>query len=158
LSENSLLILVRIRGTVNVRHDVSYALRSLRLNHVNNAVLLRMSPSLKGQLQKVKDYIAWGEISRDILIKLLKKRGRLRGDRPLTEGFLKDIGYSSLEEFADALLNGSISLNKLDGVKPVFRLHPPKGGYKRTVKKGVKEGGVLGYWGPEINKLIDRMI
>ena len=39
-----------------------------------------------------------------------------------------------------------------------FRLHPPKGGFERRgIKKTFKEGGVLGYRGKEIIKLIEKM-
>jgi len=39
----------------------------------------------------------------------------------------------------------------------VFRLNPPKKGYK-SIKKSYKEGGALGYRGEKINNLIQRMI
>jgi len=50
---------------------------------------------------------------------------------------------------ADAILSGKIMLHKVDNlIKPVFRLHPPRGGFKRTIKKPITQGGETGYRGP----------
>ena len=43
-------------------------------------------------------------------------------------------------------------------LSPVFRLHPPRGGFKGSTKKPYSDGGELGYRGPAINELIRRMI
>jgi len=39
----------------------------------------------------------------------------------------------------------------------VFRLHPPKKGFKGKVKRGYTAGGVTGYRGEAINDLIKKM-
>jgi large subunit ribosomal protein L30 len=59
---------------------------------------------------------------------------------------------------AQALLEEKVKLKDLKIIKPVFRLHPPKKGFKRSVKKMFNDGGELGYRGPEINELLLRMI
>jgi large subunit ribosomal protein L30 len=41
-------------------------------------------------------------------------------------------------------------------MKPLFRLHPPRKGYK-GIRNSVKEGGSLGYRGEAINDLAKRM-
>ena len=43
------------------------------------------------------------------------------------------------------------------GIKPVFRLHPPRKGYE-DIRLSVKEGGSLGYRGEEIKDLAKRML
>jgi large subunit ribosomal protein L30 len=43
------------------------------------------------------------------------------------------------------------------GVKPVFRLHPPRKGYE-NIKKTFAESGTLGYRGDKIGDLIKKMI
>ncbi|HEV2165782.1 MAG TPA: 50S ribosomal protein L30, partial [Thermoplasmata archaeon] len=43
------------------------------------------------------------------------------------------------------------------GLRPVFRLHPPKGGWRST-KKPFASGGALGYRGPAINDLARKMV
>ena len=76
---------VRVRGTVNVRRDIQETLRMLRLTRINHCVVIPDTPQYRGMLKKVKDYITWGEIDEETLKELLLKRGRLLGDRPVTE-------------------------------------------------------------------------
>jgi len=49
-------------------------------------------------------------------------------------------------------------LKDLPGVKPVFRLHPPRKGFKGSIKKSYRAGGEAGYRGEAINDLIRRMV
>ncbi|RLI23172.1 50S ribosomal protein L30, partial [Candidatus Bathyarchaeota archaeon] len=46
----------------------------------------------------------------------------------------------------------------LPDIKPVFRLHPPRKGFKGKIKKSFKAGGASGYRGEAINELLERMI
>jgi large subunit ribosomal protein L30 len=132
----------------------------LRLTRKFHAVIYPDSESLRGMLQVVKDWVAWGEIDRETLKELIVRRGRLIGNKRLTEEALKQIfNVSNLDELIDALMQGRIEWHKLDDkVKPVFRLHPPKGGFKGSIKKPYRSGGELGYRGSGINELLRRMI
>ena len=155
-----LYAIVRIRGIPDTPYDVEYTLRLLRLVRKHHCVLYLDKPSIKGMLYKVKDWVTWGEVDRDTLVLLLRKRGRVVGDRPLTDEFVRQkLRLSSVEELADKLLSGELEYHKLEsyGVKPVFRLHPPRGGF-RSIKKPYAAGGDLGYRGPAINELLRRMI
>ena len=149
---------VRVRGTVNVRHDIKKTLEMLRLNRVNHCVLVEESENYKGMLQKAKDYITWGEIEKDTLVELIKKRGRLIGDKPLDDEYVKSAtSYKSIEELSDAIIEGKIKYRELPEIKPVFRLSPPKKGYE-GIKRAYAVGGALGYRGKDINDLIKRML
>ncbi len=148
---------VRIRGSAGVRREIADTLAMLRLHRINHAVIIEETPSYKGMLQKAKDYITWGEIDKETIVKMIKKRGRLIGNKRITEDYIKnETGYSSFEKFAEGLLKGEFRFEDFD-MKPVFRLHPPRKGYE-NVKKSFKEGGSLGYRGEKINNLLERMI
>jgi len=117
---------IRVRGTVNVRHDIKKTLQMLRLHRVNHCVIVEENETFKGMLQKVKDYITWGELDKDTLVELIKKRGRLIGDKPVDDEYIKNsTPYKSVEEFAEAILDGKIRYRDLPDIKPVFRLSPP---------------------------------
>ena len=150
---------VRIRGSINVKPDIKKTLQMLRLTRVNHCVLIDgKNESYRGMLNKAKDYITWGEIDKEILIELIKTRGRLMGDKPVTEEYVKSAtSYNSIEKLADALVEGKIRYSELPNVKPLFKLNPPKGGYE-GIKRAYKVGGALGYRGKEINNLIRRML
>jgi large subunit ribosomal protein L30 len=157
-----LYVAIRIRGTLDVRPEVSQTLYMLRLRRKYTASLYHSSqPGITGMLKLAEDWIAWGEIDKVTLVELLRKRGRIVGDKPLTDSWVKEkLGLNGLDELAEKLLAGELYLNKLKeyGIKPFFRLHPPKGGFKGSIKRRYGDGGVLGYWGSDINKLLARMI
>jgi len=155
----TLYAIIRIRGTADVPPDVKATLRMLRLTRKFTAVIYPKDPTIDGMLKVVKDWVTWGEIDRETLKELILKRGRLIGNKPITEESIKEVTGMSVDELVDALLAGKVKWHKLDSkVKPVFRLHPPRGGFKRSIKKPVKAGGELGYRGTDINSLIRRMI
>ena len=152
------LAVVRIRGIVNVRKEIEDTLRMLNLQRNCHATLIDDRPSFLGMLRKAQNIITWGEVSKETISLLLKKRGRTIGDKPLTDEYAKKIGYESLDDLADAIYNLKVMLKDLPGVKPVFRLHPPRKGFKGSIKKSYRAGGEAGYRGEAINDLIRRMV
>jgi large subunit ribosomal protein L30 len=116
------------------------------------------NPVSKGMLQIIKDYTTWGEISKETLSKLLSSRGMLVGDKPITDEYLKSAtSYGGIEKLSDALLDNTVKYKDIPRVKPLFRLNPPKKGY-RTVKRSFVNRGSLGYRKEKINALIERML
>jgi large subunit ribosomal protein L30 len=147
--------IVRLRGEVNLRPEVKDTLAMLRIHRVNHCAVVGENHHYRGMIQKVKDYVAWGKIDDDTLAMLLEKRGRLSGNRRLTEQFLKEnTPYRSFREFASAVNSGSASLTDY-GIKPIFRLHPARGGLK-TTKKTAGQGGDVGFR-EDLADLIKRM-
>jgi large subunit ribosomal protein L30 len=155
----SKLIVLRIRGDVDLRDEIRQTLKMLRLHKVNHATLVEQSESYMGMLQKVKDYATWGEVDANVLEKLLVKRGKATGNKPINDKYvIGNSKFSSIKKFTEALAASKASVGDVRGLKPVFRLHPPKGGFGKKKKRSYSEGGQLGYRGKEINKLISRMI
>ena len=148
---------VRIRGRVDVPPDVKTTLKLLRLHKKFHATLVDDKPSYIGMLRKVQDYVTWGEINYATLALLLRRRGRLEGGAKLTDDYVKKYGFSSIEEFAKAIVEGKAKITDIPKLKPIFRLSPPSGGFKGTIKRHYKDGGELGYRGEAINELIERM-
>ena len=147
--------IVRLRGEVNVRPEIKDTLQMLRIHRVNHCVIVNEDPHFRGMIQKVKDYVAWGKIDDDTLAMLLERRGRLSGNRRLTDQFLKEnTSYRSFKDLAVAINSGSVSLKEL-GLKPIFRLHPARKGLK-TTKKTAQQGGDMGFR-QDLADLIKRM-
>jgi large subunit ribosomal protein L30 len=149
---------IRVRGTVNVEPNIKRTLQLLRLTKANHCTLLEENSKYKGMLQVAKDYVTWGEIDKNVLSKLITTRGKLEGDKDLTDKFLESAtSYGNIEKLSQAIIDNKFKYKEVPGVKPIFRLNPPKNGYK-GIKRSFNRGGTLGYRGKEINKLIDRMI
>jgi large subunit ribosomal protein L30 len=110
-------------------------------------------------IEKVKDFVTYGEIDKSMLVILLKKRLRMKGNgnKRVSEDDLKKFtGFNSFEEFAEALINGKIVLKQFKVFHPFFRLRPPSKGLKSIKEHWPK--GDLGYRGKDINELLKRMI
>jgi large subunit ribosomal protein L30 len=116
---------IRVRGTVNIKPDIKKTMQLLRLTRANHCVLLEENAVYKGMLQMVKDYTTWGEINKETLTKLLSTRGKLIGDKPLTEEYLKKAApYHSFEKLSEAIMENKVKYKDIPEVKPLFRLNP----------------------------------
>ena len=151
-------VAVRIRGLSDISQETKDTMMMLRLTRNCHATILDDRPAYKGMLQKSKNCITWGEATKETVASLLKKRGRLPGDKKLTDEVAKELGYDSLDALAEAIVNVEVDFSSLPEVKPVFRLSPPSKGFKGKVKKSYAAGGEAGYRGDAINALVKRMI
>jgi large subunit ribosomal protein L30 len=149
---------IKIRGSISAQRQARETLELLRLTKNNYGVLVESSPSMIGMLRRIQSYVTWGEISNDTIGAMLLKRGRLSGDKKLTEEYAQKAGYKSLSELAAAIGSCKVAYRDLQGVQPVFKLHPPKRGFKGKTKKSFRAGGEAGYRGEAINDLVTRMI
>ena len=149
---------IRIRGLVNLKPDIKKTLNLLNLTRANHCVVLDETPSVKGMLQVAKDYITWGEIDQKTLTNLITSRGRLIGDKALTNDYLKSsTSFDTINNLSDAIINKKFLYKEIPSIKPIFRLNPPKKGFE-GIKRSFSNKGALGYRGKEINNLIERMI
>lgn len=153
------IVVIRVRGTVDRNISVKKTLQLLRLNKTNHCVIVDDRDTYNGMLQKAKDLITWGELDSKTMKKLLVKRGRLEGGEQITEDYIKNnTQFSSIDDFIDKFLQFKADLSDIKGMKPIFRLHPPRKGHERGgVKYPFTMGGVLGYRGNDINNLIMKM-
>lgn len=144
---SNLIAIIRISGMVKVKKDIVGTLNRLKLRRKYSCVLIDSNnKGLMGMLEKSKYHIAYGTINKDILIKLIKERGKnIKGDK-------KELKLEA-EKIAEELFRGK-KLNEF-GLKSFFRLHPPRKGIdsKKSYPKGV-----LGNNKEDINKLIERML
>ena len=151
------LAVVKVRGIISAQREARETLGMLRLDKSNHAVLVPNNPSVKGMLKRVQSYVTWGEISKETLVELLTKKGRMLGNKKLTEEYAKKVGCKSISDLAEAIVNCKVDYAKLPEIQPVFKLHPPRKGFKGTTKKNFRAGGEAGYRGEAINDLMKRM-
>lgn len=152
------IAVVRVRGIISASKHVRETLQMLHLTGNNYAILIDNRPSFLGMVNTVQSFITWGEASKEIVKVLIKERGRLAGNKPLTDEYAQKLGYKSLDELAEAVFNCHVEYWKLPNIQSVFKLHPPTKGFKGKIKKGYHNGGELGYRGEKINELIERML
>ncbi len=161
VSEKAFLIAVRIKGSFGMPIRIERTLASLSLRRKFNAVLLGNDANVLATLRQAKDYVTWGEAKSKDIAALLRERGEFSGGLPLTDKSVQEkFGEHSVDDLVSALAQGRIALNTLwqKGVKPVFRLHPPSGGFEASTKRPHGSMGELGSRGQEISSLVARMI
>ncbi len=158
-SDEKVVLAIRVRGQVGVRPQIEDTLGKLLLGKLHQARILKLSSSLEGMVTKAKDYITWGEIDEETASLLLSKRGRLPGNKRLTDDHVKkNSSFRTIKALAKAIVDGKASVGDVAELKPVFRLSPPKKGYKGKRQLPFGMGGVTGYRGVDINALAKRMI
>jgi len=152
------LAVVRVRGVSDIYRGIKETMSMLHLGRNCHATLIDNRASNLGMLRRAQNYLTWGEISKETLAALIKKRGRLVGNKKLTDEYAQKVGKKSLDELAEALYKGEVEFQRLPSMKPIFRLHPPSKGFKGKVKRSYASGGVTGYRGEAINNLLEQMI
>ena len=152
------ILVIRIRGGINVSRKNEDTLRMLRVDRNNYATFIDDRPEYKGMLQRVKDQVTWGEPSVETVKLVLEKRGKIYGDKPIDAETLQKLGYESIDSLASAIHSGNAEYHKLEGIKPFFRLTPPSKGFKNSVKKAYNNKGELAYRGDAINELVAKMV
>jgi large subunit ribosomal protein L30 len=136
-----MIIAIRISGLVEMRSDLQETLFRMRLRKKYSAVLLKETEENKNLLQLTRNFVAYGPIDKSTLELLLSKRA-VSLDK-------KRVDCKRAAEIIE-----SEGIEKA-GIKPFFRLHPPRGGIKSKLHY---PKGVLGDNKEDINKLARRML
>lgn len=153
------IAVVRVRGKIGVARHVNDTLHLMHLYRQNGCVIVPNNPVYLGMIRRAKDYITWGEIDIDTFIELIKKRGRLAGNKQLTIEYIKEKLNVDVETLVKEVWSCKRKLRDIPGLKPFFRLKPPQKGFEREgIKKPFSMGGALGYRKEKINELIRRMM
>jgi large subunit ribosomal protein L30 len=154
------LFAVRLKGSFGMPIHIEKTLTTLRLMKKFNGVLLENSSSVLATLRQAKDYVTWGDAKPGDIATLLKERGELLGGLRVTDKSVDEkFGIPTIEGLVAALGDGVVTLKQLrqKGLKPVFRLRPPSGGFVASTKRPHGSRGELGQRGPEISNLVARM-
>lgn len=141
-----MICVIRISGDVNLRGEIRDTLYRLRMRKKYTCIVVKPNKVNLGMIEKVKDRIAYGEITNETFEKLIEARGQLVDrKKPKPDAKKVVVGISEEKNYEEFNL------------KPFFRLHPPRGGIESKKHFGVGKG-VLGNQKSEINKLVLRML
>ncbi len=154
------LVAVRLDGLPNVRSGEELTLNALRMKTRFSAVILPDTVSFRGMLQRVKDHVTWSEAKGEDLGLLLSKRASTAEGLGITDKYVEEkTKLGGVRELLSSLHSGRLKLLELwqIGVKPVFRLHPPRGGFARSSKRPYADRGELGYRKDGLQDLLKKM-
>ncbi|PIN86546.1 50S ribosomal protein L30 [Candidatus Woesearchaeota archaeon CG10_big_fil_rev_8_21_14_0_10_44_13] len=123
-----MIAVILVRGTIGASQKVVDTLGMMRLKRKNVCIVIENTRSNMGMIQKVKDYITWGEVDETTVKSLIEKRSEKNPDNPSrTKPYFR--------------LNA-----------------PRKGFGRKGIKVFFNKRGALGYRGEKINDLIMRML
>ncbi|MCL4343981.1 MAG: uL30 family ribosomal protein [Nitrososphaerota archaeon] len=126
----AMLLVIRVKGEINVRDKVEETLTLMNLKRKYNATILNDNDAVRGMLQKAKDCIVWSKIDVPTTARLIEARGKVSGWKKLSIDYLKNHNLSGFDELAERMEKGEIGLKDI-GAKPYFALPPPRGGVPR---------------------------
>ena len=127
-----MIAVVRIHGRVDLSFKVKDTLDRLRIRKKLNCVFVDEKDAVRiGMVHSMKDYVMYGSVSNDFVQKVVEARGELKDKTKKEKKTLKNI-------------------------KPWIRLHPPRGGFKKSTKQPFPKG-VLGKQ-PDVTKLMEKML
>jgi large subunit ribosomal protein L30 len=152
-----LLLIVNLHGVINSKSGVRNALSELKTERKFTATVVTDDEQTKGMLRACKDYLAWAPAEKELLSSLLEKRGMVSESKRLDSGALKTLGFKNYDELAEKMLKEEIRLSAVKGLRPFFRLSPPKGGFKRTLRRQATDRGTLGS-NADLPQIVRRML
>lgn len=153
------IAIIRIRGEANMKRTIKDTFKMLRLYKKNTCVIIPATKQYVGMVESIKDGITWGEINQETFKLLLEKRGKLPSKGSLTNDYVKEKVKTDINDFVKQYFEGKKDIKDIPGLKPFFKLNPPRGGFERKgVKIAYSLGGALGYRKDKINELLKRMI
>lgn len=151
-----LILAMNIHGMINSSSGVRKTLVELKVSRKFSATVVTDDPNTVGMLKACKDYLSWTELDAGLLTTLLEKRGMVTERERLGAAALKKLGFKNHGELADKMLKEGLRLSAVEGVKPFFRLSPPKGGFKSSLRRQYSDKGTLGS-NPKLGEVIRRM-
>jgi large subunit ribosomal protein L30 len=124
----------------------------LNLKRINNLSIFQENEQAKKMIKPVQDYVAYGKITDAVLKELIEKKAL-----PLKAGDPK--GQAKIDHkkvFAD-IKSGKTP--KEAGIRNLFKMSPPKGGFERKgIKTPFKLGGASGDRKEKMDELVLRMM
>lgn len=150
-------LVVRIKGQADVPHWASRTMTLMKLEKKYRATILPVKYNTRGMLDKIKHYVSWTELDRNLALEILNKKARKSGYKKPDEADLSGLGFDTMDELARALADGKATLSKLKPLKPWFALAPPRHGFKRSTKRLYGQKGILGH-NRELADIVRRMI
>jgi large subunit ribosomal protein L30 len=137
-----MIAIIRIAGDVEIDEKDREKLFRLRLRKKYTCIVIKESKEMGILINKIRNFVAYGKIDSATLKELVEKRGKSIDSKKKVDS-AKVIELIEKKGLAES------------GIKPFFRLHPPRGGIDSKIHY---PKGVLGDNKEDINELIRRML
>lgn len=123
-----MLAVIRIKGELHLPKKKKRTLELLRLFKANHLVLVKETSEMKKMLKGIETIVTFGELDAETMELLLRKRAMAKGNKRISEEYLKEKKLPGFKEIAKELLEGKKTLKEL-GIKGILQA--------KTAKKGL---------------------
>ena len=107
------IAIIQIRGLVGAKQEVKDTMKMLNLQKKNSCVIVENTPAYKGMIQKVRDYVTYGEISEETIKAMTpRKKEKQYALNPPRGGFERK-GIKKLFKYGGALGERGEKINEL---------------------------------------------
>mgnify|MGYP006296330125 CR=1 FL=1 len=142
-TEEKLIAVIRIHGRVGLDKNIKETLKRIKLDKKYSCIILKPNKEQAGMIEKVRDFVAFGEVTNETIKKVVEARGKsLKKDKKV-----------DIKKVLEAISNGKKPSEA--GIRDVFRMHPPRKGINAKLHF---PKGVLGNNKDKINNLLLRML
>ena len=160
-ADSKVCFVIRIRGIQAMKPKARKILQLLRLRQINNGVFVKMNHATLNMLRKVEPYITYGEPTRELVRKMVLKRGALKvngqriliTDSNVVETALGKHGVHSVEDIVEQISNVGPKFREVSNTLWPIKLSHQNGGLKQKRRHFV-EGGDWGNREQYINQFI----
>ena len=117
-----MIVVIRIKGRVGLSYRINETLDRLRLKKKYACVVLKGTPEEMGMVEKLRDFVAYGEIRDDVYKELVKIRGRKGQDGKLKPFFRLHPPRKGYEATKTSFKEGGSLGNREDINELVFKM------------------------------------
>lgn len=121
LTENAIILILRIHGEKNLSEQQSKILKKLGLWKPHEAHLFKVNDVLKAQLKAIENFVIYGTVNRKTIKQLIAKRGNFRVEKKVTlissnkivEDVLGKIGVVCVEDIVSEISTNSKNFDEI---------------------------------------------
>merc|ERR1712167_230307 len=154
--------IIRIKGINKLAPKPKKILQLLRLRQLHNGVFVKLNKATWNMIRIIEPHITFGYPSREMISKLIYKRGHGKVNRsriPLTDnsiiaGELGQHGINCVEDLIHEIVTCGPKFKEANNFLWPFKLSSPNGGFE-IKRHSFAEG--FGAWGNR-EELIDRVV
>ena len=138
-----MIAIIRIKGQVGIDRKIAETMKRLRLTRKYTCVIMNPNKEQTGMIEKLRDFVAFGEVSADTFEKVIAARGIALDKSKKVDA------KKAAEEVSKGASYDDVN------IRNVFRMHPPRKGINAKIHF---PKGVLGNNKEKINDLLLRML
>jgi 60S ribosomal protein uL30 len=164
-TEEKLVFVIRVRGTIGVSPKVKKILQLLRLRQIHNGVFVRINGATEKMLRLIEPFIAYGYPNLKSVRELIYKRGhgKVSGQRlPISSNAVVKAGlggkFECVEDVIHEIFTVGEDFKQASNFLWPMKLNCPRGGFKGKMLNHHNEGGSCGQHGTKINGMIKQML